>query len=143
VIGERVEGARVLDAFAGTGAVGLEAVSRGAARATFVERDRGAVALIEANVRRLGAGDACMIVRGEFARAAAGPFDIVWLDPPYEGVDVEAVLTRAATLVVPTGIVVLEHSRRRTVPDAVATLRRTRLLIAGDSALSFFAPAPI
>lgn len=140
VIGARVAGARVLDAFAGTGAVGLEAISRGAAHVTFVESDRRTAALLAANVERCGAGDACMIVRDEFGRARLGRFDLVWLDPPYDAPDLEAALGRAAELIDGGGLVILEHSRRREIAARVATLGRTRTLIAGDSALSFYAP---
>ena len=78
-----VEQARVLDAFAGTGAVGLEALSRGAAQVTFVERDRRALAALQANVRRCGVEDACAIIRDDFSRArtiARGACEMVYLD---------------------------------------------------------------
>jgi 16S rRNA G966 N2-methylase RsmD len=83
-----------------------------------------------------------MIVRDEFARARLGRFDLVWLDPPYDTRDLDGILMRAAEVVASNGLVVLEHSRRRTTPESAAELRRTRVLVAGDSALSFFAPAP-
>lgn len=140
VIGERVVGARVLDAFAGTGAVGLEAISRGAVHATFVESDRRTAALLAANVDRCAVADMCMIVRGEFGRARLGQFDFVWLDPPYDAPDLDRVLTKAAELVDRGGLVVLEHSRRRETDARVATLARSRVLVAGDSALSFYTP---
>ena len=140
VLGPRVAGARVLDAFAGTGAVGLEAISRGAVHATFVESDRRTAALLAQNVDRCGVGDACMIVRDEFGRARLGRFDLVWLDPPYDMPDLDGVLARAAGLVERGGLVVLEHSRRRESAARVATIARTRTLVAGDSALSFYAP---
>ena len=136
-----VEQARVLDAFAGTGAVGLEALSRGAAQVTFVERDRRALAALQANVRRCGVEDACAIIRDDFSRArtiARGAFDLVFLDPPYDGVDLEAAVERAGPLVAPGGRLVLEHSRRRASPERAGSLRRSRVLIAGDSALSFY-----
>lgn len=140
VLGARVDGARVLDAFAGTGAVGLEAISRGAAQVTFVESDRRTAALLAENVDRCGVGDACMIVRDEFARARVGRFDLVWLDPPYDAPDLEGALARAAALVERGGLVVLEHSRRRETAARIGTLARTRTLVAGDSALSFYTP---
>ena len=136
-----VEQARVLDAFAGTGAVGLEALSRGAAHVTFVERDRRALAALQTNVTHCGAEDACAIIRDDFGRAgpiARGAFDLVFLDPPYEGVDLEAAVERAGPLVAPGGRLVLEHSRRRASPEHAGSLRRSRVLVAGDSALSFY-----
>ena len=65
-------------------------------------------------------------------------FDLVLLDPPYDEKDLEAVMRAAASVVAPAAQVVLEHSRRRPSPDALAPLGRTRLVIAGDSALSFY-----
>jgi 16S rRNA (guanine966-N2)-methyltransferase len=141
VLGPSVEGARVLDGFAGTGAVGLEALSRGASHATFVERDPRALASLDANVRHCGAEDACAIIRDDFSRVhglARGAFDLVFLDPPYEGVDLGAVVDRAAPLVAPGGRLVLEHSRRRESPVQAGPLARARVLVAGDSALSFY-----
>ena len=78
-------GAAVLDAFAGTGANGLEALSRGAAIAAFLENDRGALALIKANVATLGAEDATLVLQGDATKPGTPPrrFDIVLLDPPY------------------------------------------------------------
>ena len=139
IVGRTVDGARVLDAFAGTGAVGLEALSRGARHVTFVESNRETALLLAENVARCQGSDACMIVRDEFARARLGRFDLVWLDPPYDTRDLESVLTRAVELVEVNGLVVVEHSRRRAMPELAAPLVRTRVLVAGDSALSFFA----
>jgi len=141
VLSASVEGARVLDGFAGTGAVGLEALSRGAAHATFIERDPRALASLTANVRVCGSEDACAIIRDDFSRVeslARGAFDLVFLDPPYDGVDLEAAVERAAPLVGPGGRLVLEHSRRRTSPAQAGSLARVRVLVAGDSALSFY-----
>ena len=87
ILAPRIEGARVLDVCAGTGAVGIEALSRGAAAVTFVEDDRRALALIEANLRQCQVSEGYTIDRrSALARAAVfagGPFDIVFLDPPY------------------------------------------------------------
>src|SRR5258706_11931691 len=85
ILGPSVRGARVLDGYAGTGAMGLEALSRGAARVTFVERDARAVKLIEANLALLGASGA--IIRAGLADAVTRldgqGFDVIILDPPY------------------------------------------------------------
>jgi 16S rRNA (guanine(966)-N(2))-methyltransferase RsmD len=144
VVAARVPGARVLDAFAGTGALGLEALSRGAARVTFVDQDLRSARGIEENVARCGAANACAIIRDDFLGLAAryrgiGPFDLVLLDPPYDFSDLDAVLAEAAELAAPGGLVVLEHSRRRQVPDAASSLVRYRDVVAGDSALAFYA----
>ncbi len=143
VLGPSVTGARVLDGYAGTGALGLEALSRGAAHVTFVDAQTRAARVIASNVERCGAGNACVIIRGDFlAFAPRAPYDLVLLDPPYDGVDPVAVLDVAERTVTPDGRVVLEHHRRREVPASAGRLRRTRTLVAGDSALSFYSPEP-
>jgi 16S rRNA (guanine966-N2)-methyltransferase len=142
VLGPTLDGARVLDGFAGTGAIGLEALSRGAAHVTFVERDRRELPVLKANIAACGADTACMIVPGDFASFAAdetsATFDLVVLDPPYDMADLEATIALAASLVAPAGRLVLEHSRRRGSPETVSGVIRTRVLAAGDSALSFY-----
>ena len=138
VLGDVTSGARVLDAYAGTGALGLEALSRGAAHVTFVERDRAAVETIAGNVAGLEARGACAIIRADFAALDHQPFDLVLLDPPYEAADLEAIVARGSRFVAPGGRLVLEHSRRRESPELVPGLRRIRVLTAGDSTLSFY-----
>lgn len=148
VLRDRVVDARVLDGFAGTGAVGLEALSRGAASATFIERDPRVVTLLEKNIAACGAGDRSTVVRDAFVgvgrrRRLAAAFGVVFIDPPYDIEDLEAAVLEAAGLVAPAGMVVVEHSRRREVTEAIGGLQRLRLLTAGDSALSFYgAPEP-
>jgi 16S rRNA (guanine(966)-N(2))-methyltransferase RsmD len=149
VLAPRVAGARVLDLYAGTGALGIEALSRGAGHVTFVEADRRAQALIEANLAHCGIAGGYAIIRATAARAVHAirnspsfvPFDIVLLDPPYEHPVTDA-LTGVDTLVTPEGVVVYEHARRTPVPDAVGGLERTRDLPSGDSALAFYRCQP-
>jgi len=143
ILGASVENARVLDAFAGTGAVGLEALSRGAARAVFVESDPRELAVVAENVRRCGAESDCALVQGRFPAALhpASQFDLVFLDPPYDTSSLDDLVAAAAGFVAPGGGVVLEHSRRREAPIEVRGLTRARLVSAGDSALSFYGPA--
>ena len=160
VLAARVPGARVLDGYAGTGAVGIEALSRGASHVTFVERDRRACALIEANLERCGVADGYAIIPPAVLQAIAAlregggpPFDLVLLDPPYAGPraagsetsaahavseDIRGVLEAVGAIVAADGIVVLEHARKRTPPAAAGVLRRTRELASGDSALTFY-----
>ncbi len=96
ILGSRVVGARVADLFAGSGALGLEALSRGAAHATFVERSARAIRAIRGNARRLGAGADATVVRGDALaharRLRSRPYDIVFADPPYGRGGAEAVL---------------------------------------------------
>jgi 16S rRNA (guanine966-N2)-methyltransferase len=142
VLGGQVAGARVLDGFAGTGAVGLEALSRGAARVTFVENDRRALSVIRQNIDACGASAACQVIAGDLSSldTAPGPFELVFLDPPYDAPELESSVTMAARWVSPGGILVLEHSKRRLPPDHAGPLLRHRVLRAGDSALSFYGP---
>lgn len=142
IIAPRVGGARVLDVFAGTGAVALEALSRGAAAATCVENDRRAVSLIEENREKCGATDRCAIIRDAAERALSrpvpgGPFDVIVLDPPYDYAALEKVVASAATQRASGGLLVLEHAARVT-PPAPPGLTVTRTVTSGDSALSFY-----
>ena len=149
VVAPRVVGARVLDAFAGTGALGIEALSRGAARVTFVERDPRALSLIEENLARCGVTDGYVIIRASVdemletlrQREAADRFDLVLLDPPYEA-EPSGALNGVGAFVSGDGLVVLEHARKRRAPATAGRLVRTRELIAGDSALTFYACQP-
>jgi 16S rRNA (guanine(966)-N(2))-methyltransferase RsmD len=142
ILAPRVPGAFVLDGYAGTGAVGLEALSRGAERVVFVERDRRAVALIEENLRHCGVSDGCVIMRADIGRlrepCAARRFDLVLLDPPYAEPDLESTLVGAAAWLAADGLLVLEHARRRAAPSAAGPLVRTRVVQSGDSSLSFY-----
>ncbi len=142
VLAPRIDGARVLDGYAGTGAVGIEALSRGAAHVTFVERDARAVGLIEANLRRCAVSDRYAIIREGFGtvppRLGGHPFDIVFLDPPYGPTELASALAAAAALVAPGGVLVIEHARRDEAPARTGDLMKTRDLMSGDSALSFY-----
>lgn len=143
VLAPAIDGARVLDVCAGTGAVGIEAISRGAAWVTFVEHDRRAVALIDANLKKCGVIDGYTIERRDaLTRAAAGhdaPFDLVFLDPPYAQRSLDPWLEVAAAAVSRRGTVVLEHATRVAAPEHVTALHRTRQIRQGDSTLSFYA----
>jgi 16S rRNA (guanine(966)-N(2))-methyltransferase RsmD len=141
ILAPRLEDARVLDGYAGTGAVGIEALSRGAAHVTFIERDRRAVALIEANLA------ACQVVQGYTIecgdlvavlprRSADGPFDLILLDPPYDITNLSAALDGAARRLAADGLIVLERATRRE-PDVPDSLTRVRDVASGDSALTF------
>lgn len=146
VLGRSVAGARVLDGYAGTGAIGIEALSRGAAHVTFVERDPRAVRLIEDNLARVlpGAPERYAIIRAGFdeaARRVTDAFDVIVLDPPYAAEAVPAALDAAARLTGPATRLVIEHAKRYSPPPARAGLRWLRTVVSGDSALSFFGAA--
>lgn len=146
VLAGRLAGARVLDGYAGTGAIGIEAISRGARAVVFLERDARACALISQNLERCGIAEGYAIIRATAVRGAERlredpafvPFDVILLDPPYDQLPVE-VLRTMDTLLAPAGVVVLEHARKQTAPDDAGRLSRTRQLLSGDSVLSFYA----
>ena len=141
ILAPRIPGATFLDAYAGTGAVGIEALSRGASHAWFLERGHAALVTLRANIQALGVEARATIVTGPVAitlpRYGA---DIVFLDPPYEQAG-EYALALAALADNPPLLVVVQHSKRFALADAHGPLIRTRLLQQGDNALSFFAPA--
>ena len=143
ILGRTVCGARVLDAYAGSGALGLEALSRGAVRATFVEADGGAVATLRACIASLGAESRCGVVQGRVLETlgrgpAAGPFDIVLADPPYGGGELGLFLERAASMLAGEGWLVVEQESGA-VPGEAARLRLMRTAVYGRSSLDFYA----
>jgi len=145
VLANRVEGARVLDGFAGTGALGIEAFSRGASHVTFIERDPRAQKLVERNLSQCGITDGYAMIRSSFARAletlradrALAPYDLVLLDPPYDQ-QPDEVLANVHNIMTDEGLVVLEHARRQPAPTTTAGLVRVRQMKSGDSMLSFY-----
>ncbi len=140
-------GANVLDLFAGSGAAGIEALSRGAAHATFVERDKGAAAVIAANLGRTHlAGERARIVRSEAGAwlrgqeaATAAPFTIVILDPPYVETGLLAdALAAVGPLVARDGRVVAKHFWRDPPPAEVGLLASERERRFGETTLTFY-----
>lgn len=151
VLAQRAEGAVFLDLYAGSGAVGIEAASRGAARVVFVERAAPAVKILRDNLARLQLKDGIEIHSGSVAaflrrRGAAGGFDVVFLDPPYDAESEYATALgllggESANMLRPGAIVIAEHRRKDTLSANYGALARTRLLQQGDAALSFYAIA--
>ena len=142
IVARRVPDARVLDAYAGTGAIGIEALSRGAAHVTFVDRDPRALKLVDENLRRCGVSDRYAIIRlrlGETPQSLApGSFDLAVLDPPYDEPDLRAVIATAEPLMALGALLVLEHARRRPAPDSAGGFIRIRDVASGSSALAFY-----
>ena len=144
ILMHRIEGARVLDIFAGTGAIGFEAISRGAARVVSVESDHDIARAIEEAVAELEVGDVVTVVAAPAERALyriEGPFDLVYLDPPYAN-DVPLhlfKLLRERNLLAEDARVIYEHAARRILPD-IPGYRSEREEVYGDVALAFFAP---
>jgi 16S rRNA (guanine966-N2)-methyltransferase len=165
VLAPRIEGARFADLYAGTGAVGIEALSRGAAHVTFVESAASAIAALRANLAalrirenfQLDQRSVPLALRNLAARNAADGnkarreqhFTLVYLDPPWEDAaaytqSLNLLAECSAALLAFDAIVIAEHARRGSVTpaDTYGTLDRYRLLEQGDAALSFYRQAP-
>jgi 16S rRNA (guanine966-N2)-methyltransferase len=143
ILAPRIAGARVVDGFAGTGAIGIEALSRGAAHVMFIEKDRRAAMLIEENLSTCGIEQGFALLRGDVGEvlrqlSAGTAFDVIVLDPPYDITAVEQTLDAAAARLAAGGLLVLEHATRRQ-PDIPASLMHMRNVTSGDSTLTFLA----
>jgi 16S rRNA (guanine966-N2)-methyltransferase len=159
VLAPRIQGAAFLDLYAGSGAVGLEAISRGAARVAFVERASSALKILNANLERIGISSGVRVQArsvGAFLRSAAGPgpkpgknpnperYEVVFLDPPYDeakeyAITLELLGGAALGILTPGAVVVAEHRRKQSLDEQYGNLKRTRVLEQGDAALSFYA----
>jgi 16S rRNA (guanine966-N2)-methyltransferase len=145
ILGSQVAGMRVLDACAGTGAVGIEAISRGAAHVTFIDRDRRAVDLIARNLARCEVLDGYALVRADLGTEAhrlrpSSDYDFIFLDPPYD-TDTAALARAVRDWLAADGVLVIEYARRAGAPADVEGLQRTREVTSGDSALGFYVKA--
>ena len=154
VLAPRIEGAAFLDLYAGSGAVGTEALSRGAAQVEFVERTPAALKVLRGNLERLGikAGFRIhAIAVGAFLRRAAEAskrerYEVFFLDPPWDAAEEYAATLgllggSAAGLLGEGALVIAEHRKKERLEDRYGLLERTRLLEQGDAALSFYAVA--
>ena len=142
VLASRIPEARVLDGYAGTGAVGIEAISRGAEHVTFVEQDRRACALIAKNLAKCRISSGYAIIEASVLQAidrlrGEPAFDVILLDPPYAS-DIHDALQHVGEIVRPDGLVVFEHARKFQPPLAPGRLTRIRELTSGDSALTLY-----
>jgi len=149
ILAPRIEGARFLDLCAGSGAVGIEALSRGAEHVTFVDQSREMCALIEANVNALKvdedeieiiAAEATEYLRRKLKKHSV-PFEIIFFDPPY-AMDYNSVLESVgkhlAILLADDGLVIVEHHKKNELSEEFGGLKRYRVVRQGDSALSFY-----
>ena len=149
ILGGAIEGSRVLDGFAGSGALGLEALSRGASFVAFVESDTEAVIAIRDNLASLAAqlprhGWRVMhldVERGLRQLASnEPPFDFIFFDPPYRSDEGKKALNTVVdcAMLAPSGIVVIEHDQRTILPESVGPLRQWKQHRYGDTVLSFY-----
>lgn len=140
ILAPRIEGAVFVDVYAGTGAVGIEALSRGASRAIFIERSRAALAVLQENLRTLGLLGMATVVKGKAAAAlpqyARG---IVFIDPPYESEN-EYPACLAAIAASEADLAIVQHARRFDPGEAWGRFRRSRTVRQGDNALTFYVP---
>jgi 16S rRNA (guanine966-N2)-methyltransferase len=154
---DRVEGAAFLDLYAGSGAVGIEALSRGATSVTFVEQAASTLSVLQKNLENLGIRGASVRVekkssarflQGGLARGGTARFGVIFLDPPYELAD-EYSTTLAllggecAGLLADDAVVVAEHRRKQPLAERYGSLSRVRVLEQGDAALSFYKAAQV
>ncbi len=146
-LGSPMEGSRVLDLFAGSGALGIEALSRGATHATFVDFGKAPLEVIRGNLNALGLDGRALVLGGD-AVAAAGravspPFDFVFIDPPYASdLATRATLAIPAENLAPEATVIIEHDRRHAPPENLGSLVRTDERRYGDTLVSFYQRGP-
>lgn len=148
IIGSGIEGASVLDLFAGSGVLGIESMSRGARAVVFVDDDSRAVAVVRRNIEALGVAGACGVRRGDALRllergSLGAGFDVVFVDPPYRSglhAKVLALLGEPGALE-PGALVVVEHEAERELPQAFGTLELVRRERYGSTAVSFYSRA--
>jgi 16S rRNA (guanine(966)-N(2))-methyltransferase RsmD len=146
ILGPNLAGAHFLDLFAGTGANGMEALSRGVASCTFVDVSQKALDFLEPNLRKTGFWNRSTLRRYDLSRsltplmAKGAGYDIVFADPPYSFGHYHILLEQLSEpgLVVPDGIVVLEHSKKTDLPLSAGRLQQTRQYGYGDTKLSFY-----
>jgi 16S rRNA (guanine966-N2)-methyltransferase len=148
IIGQDLTGWRVLDLFAGTGSLGLEALSRGASRALFIDRAPVSITLIRENVIRCGYEDASVILRRDLGRglpsgndaAPEGPYDLVFMDPPYRKAFLAPLLGElgVSRMLSDGALVVVESAAEETPPETCGTLSRIRTKTYGDTKLTFY-----
>ena len=151
ILAPRIRGARFLDAFAGTGAVGIEAISRGAKEVVFLENCSPAATLIQRNLDSLDIPSGVRLITADVLRAlqqiadahqtTTPPFDIVFLDPPYAAAEeYHRVLSflGVARFLVDGSIIIAEHRSKFDLPQRFGHLARYRLLKQGDASLSFY-----
>lgn len=138
-----IEGRKVLDLFAGTGQLGIECLSRGAASAVFVDRRTDAVKLIRENLKATRLSDKARVVSGdsmEFLKSLRESFDLIFLDPPYEAGLLEPAIAHIAKfdILSPHGIIVAEHPVGMVLPALAAPYRLHRTYRYGKIALSLY-----
>jgi 16S rRNA (guanine966-N2)-methyltransferase len=144
ILGPRVDGSTFLDGCAGVGAIGIEAISRGAALVYFIEQSRKACQVIRQNLASLDIKEGFKVMEMDLTKALRIidiPFDIAFIDPPYDSEEIyNAVLQwfGGSPRLNAEGLLILEHSKRTVLPEASGSIRKIRSLVQGDAALAFY-----
>ncbi|MFZ3136406.1 MAG: 16S rRNA (guanine(966)-N(2))-methyltransferase RsmD [Thermodesulfovibrionales bacterium] len=146
ILRNKIEGASFVDLYAGTGTVGLEALSRGAGRSAFVEPDELRIRTIKNNVLEIGFLEQALVIKGrayEFLQKASAEnesYDIFFIDPPYDSEEIEKILPLLgeAGLVNEDGVVIVEHFFKRHVPEKAGRLKMKRSYRYGDTMLTLY-----
>jgi 16S rRNA (guanine(966)-N(2))-methyltransferase RsmD len=143
VLGAEVQGSVFLDGCAGTGGIGIEALSRGAQTVYFIEQSKKACRIIRENLRSLGIQEGYKILEMDLIKGLERclrdgvHFDIAFLDPPYEHEDLHHVALEHFAGA-PAGLLIIEHSKRKDLPDFAGGLEKIRSLVQGDARLAFY-----
>jgi len=142
ILAPRIAGVVFADLYAGSGAVGIEALSRGASRVIFAEANRAAVNVIRQNLKTLEIEARTQVLQGRATTLLGGiRADIVFLDPPYDlAAEYETALVKLGAQ--PPKLVIAQYSVRLKLAESYGALRQTRVLRQGDNCLSFFSPEP-
>ncbi len=146
ILQEEIAGKDVLDLFSGSGAIGLEAISRGANSACFVEREKSCIIAIRENIRLLGYEDRAFVIFDDVFKAlrdldkSKKSFDIVIMDPPYrKSIEKKALLKISSyDIIKPSSLIVVEHFKTEQIPDCIGIFRLYKRSSYGDSVLSFY-----
>lgn len=151
ILSQKIRGAALLDLFAGTGAIGLEALSRGAAHVVFVEHNVAAGTAIEKALETWGISPSASVFKEDVLLAIQNPnllryrpFDVVYIDPPYRLPDIQHLLTNIekADLMAPQGTIIYEHRSTSQVTSGIGSWKHYRTARYGHSSLSFFRSQP-
>lgn len=148
ILRDRIQNATVLDLYAGTGALGLEALSRGAQHVVFVDQTPASLRVLQDNILRCESQEKSVVIRLDVKRFLqtrpsgdrADRFDVVFVDPPYHTEEAESVLEwlGQSAILSPQGLLVMEHVSKQLVAEQTGNLRRYRQTRYGDTTLSFF-----
>ncbi len=146
ILSADIGGSTFLDCYAGSGAVGIEALSRGAEKVIFVESDGRAVGIIKENLKRCHLAEKAVIIHRNFERSAKrikeiqNSFDLIFADPPYQGINYETLInqTRKHALLNKLGWLIIENLRKDPLPDTINDLDKMRVKYYGQTALSFY-----